>query len=849
MKRLMHRLCAAALSAVLLTGAAALPGYAANVGSFQDVSTTDYYAPAVEWAVEEGITAGTSSLTFSPQDTVTRAQAVTFLWSAAGRPEPKSAASPFTDVADPALYYYKPVLWAVENGITAGVGENRFGPELPLAYDQIFMFLCRAVGDEPGPGDWSDAAVRWARSVGLSDGLTFSAKDDCPRADVVYCLWKELGDGEAQKQPQEEQKPTDPEQPGLSNEVGATLAIVTGFLDRKSAIDISQFGLEASQAEQLALGIADIDGKNPYGITHLNAHEQDGQTAKTLAVYYTTSTISVTTVAESDWRYVSDAALAEADRVVDEVVTAGMSDYDVVKSLHDYLVTHCDYDYRVDVGNMPFISHQAQGALLEGTAVCSGYAKAYEALLDAADIPCVTITGYANGYHAWNLVELDGEWYHVDATWDDPTNRGGDYISYDYFLKSDKVMVSRRHRDWETVHQCTSTKYDQDLLNSQEQAIADQEQAIAAQEQAQVDAILAACAPALANIPFRTQAELQALSNEELSDALYFTIDMSGSGFDSNTLSKYRRDVTDAIIAQHPEFTYGSFSSRDMSFEFRRNDVAQEQQRRQEAAQAEREQQQSQDETTGQEIVPILEQAIAQMDCYTTTLTLTGYTDGAIKAACDRMKADGYSFDGYTYRNDYSISAKSGGVVTLTNYKWARAEEQRYLDQIDAAIDAGELEILLQPANYPDKPDKPWYYASQAAATAKIEGHTTPGGLVAGTDYIVNRTAIRSETNEYYVQIRYLNLPELDPEEAVEDYITQIQDAIRRGETELLIQYDDNAGMGYIREACQTVGRHTLSFSYSFDGYTAGEDYWISYGAGTAESKIFRITIGYPTQE
>ena len=844
MKQFKRHMFSFLLAVVLLAGMVPVTVGAADVSGFRDVSETAYYAQAVDWAVEQGVTAGTSDTTFSPYETVTRAQAVTFLWAAAGRPEPRSGTSPFTDVTNPALYYYKPVLWAVENGITAGVNDTQFGPEFTLAYDQIFLFLCRAAGDVPGPGSWSDAAVQWARSAGLTEELTFTAQAACPRADVVYCLWKQLGDQEAGE---ETQKPTDPEQPALNNEAGAALAITTGFLDRKAAIDISEFGLEASRAEQLALEIADVDGENPYGVTHLNAYEQDGRIAKTLAVYYTDSTITVTTTAQHDWRYISDAALAEADRVVGELVTAGMSDYDVVKTLHDYLVTHCDYDYRVDIGNMPFVSHQAEGALLKGTAVCSGYAKAYEALLDAAGIPNATITGYAGGYHAWNLVQVDGQWYHVDATWDDPTTRGGDYVRYTYFLKSDKVMVSRSHRDWEAVYACTSTKYDQDLLDS-----ADQEQADTRQEQ--VDAILAACAPALADVPTWTQEELQALSDEQLGDALYFTLDLSGIGFDSNTLSKYRQEVMDAIIAQHPEFAYGSFSSQEMQFKFRRADVAAEQQRRQEAAKAEQEQQKTQDEAAALEIVPILEKAIAEMNCYTKTETLTGYTDGAIKAACDIMKTDGHTFDGYTYRSsgqerDYQISVKSGGVVTYTNYKWAGAEEQRYLEQIDAAIDRGELEINLQPGNYPDKPDKPWYYASQAATTAKAEGHATPGGLVAGTDYIISKTAIDKDTNEYLVRIQYLNLPQLDPETAVEYYIKQIQDAIRSGETELLIQYDDKVRQGYIREAVDTVNKRALGSVYSFDNYTAGEDYWISYSTGTSESKIFRITIGYPAAE
>ena len=379
------KMVALLLALVLMAGALPVTAGAVDTG-FTDVPDDAYYADAVVWAVEKEITQGTGGGAFSPEKTVTRAEMVTFLWRAAGSPAPTAASSGFSDVTDKSAFYYKAVLWAVEKGITNGVGGGRFNLTGTLTYDQIFTFLCRFAGEEAEGENWSSAAVAWARSSGLTAGLTFTAQSNCPRSDVVYCLWKQLGDEETQ------------EQPVLSDEVGATLAITTGFLDRKSAIDISEFGLEASQAEQLALKIADIDGANPYGVTSLNAYEQDGQIAKTLAVYYTNSTISVGTVADHDWRYISDAAQAEAQRVVDELITSSMSDYEVVKTLHDYLVTHCDYDYRVDIGNMPFVSHQAEGALLKGTAVCSGYAKAYEAMLDAAGIPNETITGYAGGY-------------------------------------------------------------------------------------------------------------------------------------------------------------------------------------------------------------------------------------------------------------------------------------------------------------------------------------------------------------------------------------------------------------------------------------------------------------------
>lgn len=823
-----QKVLALLLTLVLTAGALPVTVSAADTG-FKDVPDDAYYADAVAWAVEEEITQGTGNGVFSPERTVTRAETVTFLWRAAGSPTPTGVSTGFSDVTDKNAFYYKAVLWAVEKGITNGVGGGRFNLTATLTYDQILTFLCRFAGEEAQGDDWSAAAVAWARNSGLTDGLTFTAKSNCPRSDVVYCLWKQLG-GEAAQ-----------EQPVLSNEAGATLAITTGFLDRKSAIDISEFGLEASQAEKLALKIADMDGENPYGITYLNAYEQDGQIAKTLAVYYTNSTISVGTVADHDWRYISDAAQAEAERVVDELITSNMSDYEVVKTLHDYLVTHCDYDYRVDIGNMPFISHQAEGALLKGTAVCSGYAKAYEAMLDAAGIPNETITGYAGGYHAWNLVQVDGQWYHVDTTWDDPTTQGGDYIRYTYFLKSDKVMASRSHRGWEDVHACTSTKYDEDLLDSTDQAMADE-------RQERVDAILAACASALKGVPTWTQAELQALTDQQLSDALYFTIDLSDAGFDSNTLSKYSREVADAIIDQHPEFAYGTFDSREMSLKFRRDDVAAEQKRRQEAAQADKEQQQNQDQATALEIVPILEKAIAEMDCYTTTVTLTGYTDEAIKIACNTMKVEGYTFDGYTYHTnwqtkDYDLSAKSGGVVTLTNSKWDREELQKYVDQIEEAIDSGAFQVEFQPADYPDRDGD--YYASKAYRVMSAEGYVTENGKVSGVDYRLFSGGTNKDSGVFKASLQY-PLPEMTDEEALAYYTGILEQAVRDGETELTIQYswDGRSYWAGLTQAIDTVGGK----GYSVDGLVCGEDYTLTRMGSSANSGTAQVKISYKAE-
>lgn len=177
-----------------------------TVPTFVDVPSDAYYADAVEWAVKNGITLGTSDTTFSPNLGCTRAQVVTFLWRAAGCPEPKGNSSSFTDVGND-LYYSKAVLWAVENGITLGTSDTTFSPDEICSRAQIVTFLWR---NENRPGastsnsfvDVTNSAyyadaVEWAAENEITLGTsatTFSPNDDCTRAQIVTFLYRTYAD-------------------------------------------------------------------------------------------------------------------------------------------------------------------------------------------------------------------------------------------------------------------------------------------------------------------------------------------------------------------------------------------------------------------------------------------------------------------------------------------------------------------------------------------------------------------------------------------------------------------------------------------------------------------------------
>ena len=173
-----------------------------QTGVFVDVATGSYYEDAVDWAVENGITKGTDNTHFSPDGICTRAQAVTFLWRAAGSPKPETRAMPFTDVPV-GSYYYDAVLWAVENGITKGTSNTTFSPNMTCSRAQIVAFLWRSekspaagtanpFADVKSTAYYADA-VLWAVKEDITKGTTnttFSPDADCTRAQIVTFLWR-----------------------------------------------------------------------------------------------------------------------------------------------------------------------------------------------------------------------------------------------------------------------------------------------------------------------------------------------------------------------------------------------------------------------------------------------------------------------------------------------------------------------------------------------------------------------------------------------------------------------------------------------------------------------------------
>lgn len=762
MKTMTNKIFSLVLSTSML--ASLLPVSALAAG-FTDVPQGTYYEDAVDWAVENDITSGTSGTEFSPDETCTRAQAVTFLWRANGQPD-AAGNTPFTDVAT-SSYYNDAVQWAVANGITSGTSPNTFEPDAPVTQAQVMTFLYRnadspstrdsaSFADVPTDAYYRDA-VRWAVTQGITAGTSataFSPDESCTRAQIVTFLYR--SSDESPEQPVEEmpeepvlpEEPVQPEQELTDEEIqqmlgepdieGATAAIINGLRSMEKRINLGAYNISTTDAIDLTAEISDFRGDNPYYIFSIWATLDDDNTILVVGYQYTPKELAEKLEKEVEEQAVVDAAIASC-------VTDGMSDYEIAKALHDYLALNNEYDMRYYSGGMPRISYTAYGALVNRTSVCAGYALAYERLMDQVGIPCEYVTGMTtNGYHAWNIIQIDGEWYHVDVAWDDPTPDREGYVRYKYFLKSDKAM-SRDHVSWEASHTCTSTKYDNATILSPE----DEQEAIEkAEEEAREEAvtveILTYCKQAMSGFPYATEEALRAaetLTADDWRSYIYFP----DGKYTEEELGTARTKLYAVLEEDYPDYELNRFAQAPDGcwyFEIRRNDVVHEMERREAQAQEEL-------SSRAAEVALLLQDALknAQMQHY--EYQVTGYTDEEIKLACNDMNQSGYTFDGYTSA-DYRLSAQSGGRVIIVNRKWAEQEIERLAEIIRSAIHSGQTEVRLD-GQQADSEISEYYYPSLAADRVGKEGYSFDG-LTAGVDYTLE-THINNE--QYVVKITY----------------------------------------------------------------------------------------------
>ena len=179
-----------------------LPDNHIFINLFTDVKEEDYFYEPVKWAIENNVTSGVGNGQFGPDLKCTRAQIVTFLWNSHGQPDPVATSSPFSDVSEDA-WYFKPIMWAVENDITSGIGNGQFGPELTCTRAQAMTFLWKDAGRPVVGGemtfsdvhedDWFYMPVKWAVANKITSGVgggRFGSEDDCLRAQIVTFMYR-----------------------------------------------------------------------------------------------------------------------------------------------------------------------------------------------------------------------------------------------------------------------------------------------------------------------------------------------------------------------------------------------------------------------------------------------------------------------------------------------------------------------------------------------------------------------------------------------------------------------------------------------------------------------------------
>jgi hypothetical protein len=160
----------------------------------------------------------------------------------------------------------------------------------------------------------------------------------------------------------------------------------------------------------------------------------------------------------------------KADEIIKNIIKPGMSDYEKVLAVHDYIIISSRYDgLNADNNTVPQEEHEAYGVLVKGTGVCDSYAKAVKLLLDKAEVGCIIVEGSKAGAigqrlsdidHAWNIVKLDGEYYHADATWDDVSeNKDSIGLVYHHLNLNDEEMRKTHIWDRSKYPVCTGTKY------------------------------------------------------------------------------------------------------------------------------------------------------------------------------------------------------------------------------------------------------------------------------------------------------------------------------------------------------------------------------------------------------
>ena len=453
MKKTMNRIFTCLLAAALLCTHLTANAFAASQG--RDAAGQ----AAAEELYELGLFLGSGKLpdgspNFDLDRTPTRGEAVVMLVRLLGAEDEAQAghfSHPFTDTTGWADAYLG---YAYTNRIANGISGTKYGTYNETTLDQFLTFVLRALG-------YSD--VDWRNPYPTADaaGLYYPVGDGFYRSDVALICLDALDcqikgqnmtlrtrlinsgaiDAESGRQPSGVFVPG-PVAP-LVTEI--TVSSPDEFITRLAAATLGHAekitvyvpnGQTTSYVQ--ALGNSFHSLSNPFSEASGYVISYNYSNTLWISPAYSDAT-RIMAWLEGRLDRLSDhetKVFNAAKAVHDALVTPGMSEYDQVKVFHDWLVNNTEYDTSANES-----SYDAAGPLLYHRAVCDGYSKALDLLCYLSGIDCVRINGVGNGGgHAWNKVKIDGQWYNVDVTWDDPVSTRP-ILRYDYFLVSDDVLA------------------------------------------------------------------------------------------------------------------------------------------------------------------------------------------------------------------------------------------------------------------------------------------------------------------------------------------------------------------------------------------------------------------------
>lgn len=440
------KLCAW-LSVLSLTVSALLPSSAWAAAITGNESKLQQQA--AETLYELGLFRGVGSLSdgtpdFDLNGDATRGAAVTMLVRLLGAEEEAQSAQyphPFTDTADWVSPY---VGYAYANGITSGTSSTTFGTNDPITTTQFLTLILRAMGYSEV--DWRDP-YPMADQVGLE-----YFEGECLRGNLAYICYTALFCTLNQEMISLRQKLGRQgviQDPYAEYSYGPVTPLATSVqVNRQDELlDAVYRAAEGRYLGQVQFQVTpehardwyDFLRESIFSVPSLYEVSMSLYNSNLLAKLNAYDSYHIMAWLEGKVDSITDtemATLHAAVTVCNNILTEDMSEFEIVKAFHDWLVNHTQYDFAGAE-----LSHQAAGPLLNGASVCDGYTRAFDLLCYLVGIDCMRVVGTAEGKHAWNKVKVDGIWYNIDITWDDPVNDNYDILTYKYFLVSDETLA------------------------------------------------------------------------------------------------------------------------------------------------------------------------------------------------------------------------------------------------------------------------------------------------------------------------------------------------------------------------------------------------------------------------